>query len=80
MKKALIANRGEIAYRIVRACQKLALASVAIHPQIEATALHVDMADEAVLIEAAKPVASYLDSDAIVAAELSTGADASFNR
>jgi 3-methylcrotonyl-CoA carboxylase alpha subunit len=76
MKKVLIANRGEIACRIVRACQKLDLASVAIHPQIEANALHVAQADEAVLIEAAKPVASYLDSDAIVAAALSTGADA----
>jgi acetyl/propionyl-CoA carboxylase alpha subunit len=52
------------------------LASVASHPQIEANALHVAQADEAVLIEAAKPVASYLDSDAIVGAALSTGADA----
>src|ERR1700733_1990223 len=76
MKKVLIANRGEIACRIVRACQKLDLASVAIHPQIETNALHVAQADEAILIEAAKPVASYLDSDAIVAAALSTGADA----
>jgi len=76
MKKVLIANRDEIACRIVRACQKLDLASVAFHPRIEVNALTVAQADEAVLIEAAKPVASYLDSDAIVAAALSTGADA----
>jgi hypothetical protein len=68
MKKVLIANSGEIACRIVRACQKLDLASVPIHPQIDVNALHVVQADEAVRIEAAKPVASYLDSDAIAAA------------
>jgi acetyl/propionyl-CoA carboxylase alpha subunit len=76
MKKVPFANSGEIACRIGRACQKLDLASVAIHPQIEVSALPVAQADEAVLIEAAKPVASYLDSDAIVAAALSTGARA----
>jgi acetyl/propionyl-CoA carboxylase alpha subunit len=76
MKKVLIANRGEIACRIIRACRSLGLATVAVHPPIEAEAMHVSMADEAVAIEAAKPVASYLDVNAIIAAAKARGADA----
>jgi len=76
MKKVLIANRARSPAASFAPAENSVLPASQIHPQIEATALHVDMAEEAVLIEAAKPVASYLDSNAIVAAALSTGADA----
>jgi acetyl/propionyl-CoA carboxylase alpha subunit len=76
IRKVLIANRGEIACRIMRSCKSLGLATVAVHSAVDVDALHVASADEAVLIEAPKPVASYLDIDAILAAAKATGADA----
>jgi acetyl/propionyl-CoA carboxylase alpha subunit len=76
MKKVLIANRGEIACRVIRSCREAGLATVAIHAEVDAGARHVALADEAALIEAPKPVGSYLDGPAIVSAALSTGADA----
>jgi len=76
IRKVLIANRGEIACRVIRSCRSLGLATVAVHSAVDADALHVASADEAVLIEAPKPVASYLDIEAILAAARRTGADA----
>ncbi len=66
----LIANRGEIALRVIRACRALGLRSVAIHTDLDLAAPHVRDADEAVRVE------SYLDIDAVVAAALAVGADA----
>jgi 3-methylcrotonyl-CoA carboxylase alpha subunit len=76
MKKVLIANRGEIACRIIRSCHAAGLGAVAIHSAADADALHVQKADQAVLIQADKPVKSYLDRDAIIEAARATGADA----
>ena len=76
MEKVLIANRGEVALRIVRACRELDLASVAVYSSADETALHVRKADEAVCI--GKPAArhSYLNVDALIDAARQTGADA----
>jgi acetyl-CoA carboxylase biotin carboxylase subunit len=76
MKKVLIANRGEIALRVIRACRELELATVAVYSEADADALHVRRADEAVCI--GKPAArySYLNVDALLAAAKETEADA----
>ncbi len=66
----LIANRGEIALRVMRTCERLGIATVAVHTDIDATAPHVRAADEAVRVE------SYLDIDAVVDAAKQTGAQA----
>ncbi len=76
MKKVLIANRGEIALRIVRACQELGLKSVAVYSDADATALHVREADEAVHIGPAPASESYLRGDHLIAVAKSVGADA----
>jgi 3-methylcrotonyl-CoA carboxylase alpha subunit len=75
-KKILIANRGEIACRIIRTLNELGVASVAIHHRVEARARHVRMADEAIEIGGETPVAAHLDGSQIIAAARSTGADA----
>ncbi|MDP3274958.1 MAG: acetyl-CoA carboxylase biotin carboxylase subunit [Deltaproteobacteria bacterium] len=75
-KKVLIANRGEIALRIIRACKELGLRTVAVHSEVDAEALHVRFADEAVCIGPANPRESYLHIPAIIAAAEITGADA----
>jgi acetyl-CoA carboxylase biotin carboxylase subunit len=75
-KKVLIANRGEIALRIIRACKELGLRTVAVHSDIDAEALHVRFADESVCIGPAAPGRSYLHIPAIIAAAEITGADA----
>src|SRR3954467_5739466 len=75
-KKVLIANRGEIALRIVRACKELGLRTVAVHSEVDAEALHVSFADEAVCIGPAAPRLSYLNVPSIIAAAEITGADA----
>ncbi len=74
--KVLIANRGEIALRIHRACKELGLATVAVHSTADADALHVRLADESVCIGPPPPRESYLNIPAIISAAEITNADA----
>ncbi|MBP3273081.1 MAG: acetyl-CoA carboxylase biotin carboxylase subunit [Ruminococcus sp.] len=76
MKKVLIANRGEIAVRIIRACRELGLRTVAVFSEADRSALHAKIADEAICIGPAKSADSYLNVRAIIAACEVTGADA----
>jgi len=76
ISKVLIANRGEIAMRILRACRLLGIRAVAIHSEADADALHVRFADEAVCVGPADPSKSYLNIPSIIAAAEITGADA----
>ncbi|WNK00921.1 biotin carboxylase N-terminal domain-containing protein [Thalassospiraceae bacterium LMO-JJ14] len=76
MKKILVANRGEIACRIFETCKKMGLQTVAVYSEADANALHVQRADEAVLIGPSPAQQSYLNVDAILAAVESTNADA----
>ena len=75
-KKVLIANRGEIAIRVIRACRELGIATVAVHSEADAGALHVRFADEAVCIGPPQPLASYLNIPALISAAEITAADA----
>jgi acetyl-CoA carboxylase, biotin carboxylase subunit len=75
-KKVLIANRGEIALRVLRACKDLGIATVAVHSTADADAMHVKLADESVCIGPAAAKDSYLNIPAILAACEITGADA----
>ncbi|MCO4319851.1 acetyl/propionyl/methylcrotonyl-CoA carboxylase subunit alpha [Phyllobacterium sp. 21LDTY02-6] len=74
--KILVANRGEIACRIMRTAQRMGIATVAVYSDADAKALHVAMADEAVNIGPAPVTDSYLRADKIIEAALHTGADA----
>lgn len=76
MKKILIANRGEIAVRVIRACQDLGLQTVAVHSEADAESLHVLNADEAICIGEPASTKSYLKISHIIAACEVTGADA----
>ncbi|MFN3460017.1 MAG: acetyl-CoA carboxylase biotin carboxylase subunit [Oceanibaculum sp.] len=75
-EKILIANRGEIALRIHRACREMGIHTVAIHSTADANAMHVRLADESVCIGAPPPNQSYLNIPAIISAATITGADA----
>jgi len=75
-EKILIANRGEIALRVIRACQEMGIKSVAVHSTADADAMHVRMADESVCIGPASSSESYLSKAAIISACEITGADA----
>ncbi|HSB72738.1 MAG TPA: acetyl-CoA carboxylase biotin carboxylase subunit [Candidatus Methylomirabilis sp.] len=74
--KVLIANRGEIAVRILRACRELGVRTVAVYSQADADALHVQLADEAVCIGPPSPRQSYLQVSRIISAAEITGAEA----
>ena len=75
-EKVLIANRGEVALRIHRACREMGIKTVAVHSQADASAMHVRLADEAVCIGPARSVDSYLNKSAIISAAMITGVDA----
>lgn len=76
MKKVLIANRGEIAIRIIRSCKKLGIKTVAVYSNTDADSLHVALADEAICIGPASSTESYLNMNNIIAAAEITHADA----
>jgi acetyl-CoA carboxylase biotin carboxylase subunit len=75
-KKILIANRGEIAIRILRSCRELGIATVAVHSTADEDSLHVKLCDESVCIGPAKSLQSYLNIPSILSAAEITGADA----
>jgi len=76
IQKLLIANRGEIACRIMRTARRMGIATVAVYSEADARALHVAMADEAIRIGPAAPAESYLCGDAVLTAAHASGADA----
>ncbi|RNL82776.1 acetyl-CoA carboxylase biotin carboxylase subunit [Sinomicrobium pectinilyticum] len=76
MRKILIANRGEIALRVMRTIKKMGISTVAVYSEADRNAPHVKYADEAVYIGQASPEKSYLSADNIINAALQTGADA----
>ena len=75
-KKILVANRGEIAIRIMRACRELGIRTVAVYSDADQNGLHIQYADEAVRIGSAPPQESYLNPDALIQAALESGVDA----
>lgn len=75
-KKILVANRGEIAIRIIRACRELGIKTVAVYSEADRNSLHVKMADESYCIGPPQPIKSYLNMPAIVAAAEVSGAEA----
>ncbi|KAK5881908.1 hypothetical protein CesoFtcFv8_020546 [Champsocephalus esox] len=74
--KILIANRGEIACRVIKTCRKMGIQTVAVHSDVDSSAVHVKMADEAVCVGPAPTNKSYLNMDAIMEAVRATGAQA----
>ena len=75
-QKILIANRGEIALRVIRACKEMGISTVAIHSTADSEAMHVKLADESVCVGPPSAALSYLNIPAIIAACEITGADA----
>ena len=75
-KKVLIANRGEIAVRIIRACKEWGIGTVAVHSDVDSDSMHVRLADESVCIGSHQPQNSYLNIAAIMSAADVTGVDA----
>src|SRR5690554_2485776 len=76
LSKILIANRGEIACRVIRTARRMGIATVAVYSEADAGAQHVRLADEAYLIGGPRPQDSYLRGDAIIEAALASGAQA----
>ena len=76
IRKILIANRGEIAIRIIRACREMGIETVAVYSEADREALHTQLADEAVCIGPAAAKDSYLNMEQIISATMITGADA----
>jgi acetyl-CoA carboxylase biotin carboxylase subunit len=76
MKKVLIANRGEIAIRVIRACNELGIKTVAVHSLADKDSLHTKLADESICIGPAESAKSYLSIPAIMSAAEVTGVDA----
>jgi acetyl-CoA carboxylase biotin carboxylase subunit len=76
IKKILVANRGEIACRIIKACKEMQISTVAVYSDVDSESPHVLMADEAILIGPANPSESYLDFDKIMGAAKQTNSDA----
>src|SRR6185437_7444202 len=75
-EKVLIANRGEIALRVIRACRELGIKTVAVHSTADSESLHVKFADEAICIGPPAAKESYLNIPALLSAAEVTGADA----
>ena len=75
-QKILIANRGEIAVRIIRACREMGILSVAVYSEADRDALHTQLADEAVCIGKAPSSDSYLNMERILSAAIATKAQA----
>ena len=75
-KKILIANRGEVAVRIIRACRELGIPTVAVYSKADENSLHVSLATEAYCIGPAESAKSYLNVHSIISAALISGADA----
>ncbi len=75
-KKILIANRGEIAVRVIRACKEWGISTVAVHSDVDRNSMHVKLADESVCIGSHQPSSSYLNIPALLSAIDLTGADA----
>ncbi len=75
-KKVLVANRGEIALRVIRACRDMGIESVAVHSTVDADSMHVRLADESVCIGPAPARDSYLNQAALISAAVIAGADA----
>ena len=75
-KKVLIANRGEIAVRIIRACKEWGIGTVAVHSDVDSDSMHVRLADESVCIGSHQPQNSYLNISSLMSAVDLTGAEA----
>ena len=76
IRKVLVANRGEIAVRIIRACREMGIETVAVYSEADREALHAKLADEAICIGPAKLSESYLSMEKIISATIVSGADA----
>ncbi len=76
IRKILIANRGEIAVRIIRACREMGIETVAVYSEADKNALHTQLADQAICIGGASPKDSYLNMEQMISATIISGADA----
>ena len=74
--KILVANRGEIAVRVIRACKEMGISTVAVYSEADAESLHVAMADESYCIGPSEALDSYLNQERIISAALVSGAQA----